>query len=187
MRTLHPNTRAERYLKELQRAARSLPADSRDDLVSQITEHLLGVIPPEMSDEEVLDLLRRLGEPEELVAEQRARLGLPTRPFGSRELWTVILLLLGGFLAGIGWLVGAWMLWWSKAWTNRQKAIGTLVIPGGLATSAALLQRLIAKGGSQSALTSAVAVALALLLLLAPLASAIFLARCAVAPPRRAA
>ena len=85
-------------------------------------------------------------------------------------------------MAGIGWLVGAWMLWWSKAWTTREKALGTLVFPGGLVTSGVLIQRLIAIGGPESPVGSAAVLALALLAVLAPVAAAISLARRAAAP-----
>ena len=39
----------------------------------------------------------------------------------------------------IGWLVGVVLLWISSAWTTRQKLLGTLVVPGGLALPAGLL------------------------------------------------
>jgi hypothetical protein len=32
----------------------------------------------------------------------------------------------------VGWLVGAILLWSSRAWTRREKLIGTFVVPGGL-------------------------------------------------------
>jgi hypothetical protein len=52
---------------------------------------------------------------------------------GLQENVVITLLLVGGFLWGIGWLVGVVLLWLSDAWTARQKLIGTLVVPGGLA------------------------------------------------------
>jgi ABC-type Mn2+/Zn2+ transport system permease subunit len=39
----------------------------------------------------------------------------------------------------IGWLVGVVLLWASDAWTTREKLIGTLVVPGGLALPLFLL------------------------------------------------
>jgi hypothetical protein len=39
----------------------------------------------------------------------------------------------------VGWLAGLVLLWSSRAWTTRDKWIGTLVIPGGLATAFAAL------------------------------------------------
>lgn len=57
----------------------------------------------------------------------------PPYPLGSLDVVAVTLLLLGGFLAGIGWLVGAVLLWTSPRWTRLEKLIGTLVLPGGIA------------------------------------------------------
>src|SRR3954469_19764241 len=45
---------------------------------------------------------------------------------GGREWATVVLL-------PVVWVVGVVLLWRSRAWTTRDKLIGTLVIPGGLA------------------------------------------------------
>ena len=44
-----------------------------------------------------------------------------------------------GLLAGLGWLAGLVFLWGSRAWTTRDKWIGTLVLPGGLAGSLLLI------------------------------------------------
>jgi hypothetical protein len=46
-----------------------------------------------------------------------------------------VLLLFGGFLALIGWLVGLVLLWSSPRWTVVDKLVGTLVLPGGLASA----------------------------------------------------
>ena len=45
---------------------------------------------------------------------------------GGRE-WTTVALL------PLVWVVGVVLLWRSRAWTLRDKLIGTLVVPGGLA------------------------------------------------------
>jgi hypothetical protein len=45
----------------------------------------------------------------------------------------VLLLLLGGFLIGLGWLAGVALLWASPRWDTRDKLLGTLIWPGGLA------------------------------------------------------
>ncbi|MGO8961388.1 MAG: HAAS signaling domain-containing protein [Streptosporangiaceae bacterium] len=61
----------------------------------------------------------------------------PPRPdaagMGVMEIFAVILLLVGGFLAGIGWIVGAILLWISPRWRLSDKLLGTLIWPGGLA------------------------------------------------------
>ncbi len=68
-----------------------------------------------------------VGMPDEEHSQQ------PTRRLGTLEGAAILLLPLGGFLLLIGWFVGVFCLWRSKAWTTPQKWLGTLVIPGGLA------------------------------------------------------
>jgi hypothetical protein len=41
----------------------------------------------------------------------------------------------GGFIFVVGWFVGLVLLWSSRAWSVRDKWIGRLLIPGGLATT----------------------------------------------------
>jgi len=53
--------------------------------------------------------------------------------------WVPWLLLFGGFAWGIGWLVGLVGLWASRAWRVRDKLIGTLLWPGGLALAVVAL------------------------------------------------
>jgi hypothetical protein len=57
------------------------------------------------------------------------------RPAAGTLEWIVVFLLpLGGIVIPVlGWLVGVVLLWASKVWTFREKLIGTLVVPGGLA------------------------------------------------------
>jgi hypothetical protein len=40
----------------------------------------------------------------------------------------------GGFIFFVGWIAFLILLWSSRAWNTREKLIGTLVVPGGLAT-----------------------------------------------------
>lgn len=62
-------------------------------------------------------------------------------PHDSRGylVWTSALLLLGGFLAGIGWVLGLFLLWRSRSHSLTSKLVCTLVWPGGLATALASL------------------------------------------------
>jgi hypothetical protein len=50
----------------------------------------------------------------------------------SKEWAAIILLLLRGFIVGLGWVAGLVLLWSSRAWSTRDKWVGTLVVPGGL-------------------------------------------------------
>ncbi len=59
----------------------------------------------------------------------------PRRPaagVGAMEICAVILLLVGAVLAGVGWVVGAILLWISPRWRLSDKLLGTLIWPGGL-------------------------------------------------------
>ena len=50
-----------------------------------------------------------------------------------RDRWVPWLVLAGGFLAGVGWVVGVVWLWSSHTWTRKEKIIATLLVPGGIA------------------------------------------------------
>ena len=51
------------------------------------------------------------------------------------ETAALVLLLFGGFVFGVGWIIGLVLLWSSAVWTPWEKLLGTLVVPGGLAGS----------------------------------------------------
>jgi hypothetical protein len=150
--TLHP--RAEEYLRRLDRAARTLPRDRRRELVSEIESHLAEAIGPDATDVQALEVIERLGPPGEIVEAE-----LPVRSVADdrrtwREWTAVFLLPLGGFLFGVGWIVGLIFLWSSRAWTKREKWIGTLVVPGGIATGVVAFLALGAAAGSKCISTS---------------------------------
>ena len=72
---------------------------------------------------------------------------VPRRPRpGAREITAVVLLLIGGFLAGIGWIVGVILLWTSSRWRPADKLLGTLVWPGGLLVPVLVLAALAGAG-----------------------------------------
>lgn len=193
--TLHPL--AAEYLERLRRAGRGLPPGRRRELLAEIEGHLSEGIDPSASDAEALTVLDKLGEPEAIIeAESRRPEELPERR-GTREWAAIILLLAGGFIFGVGWFAGLVLLWSSRAWTARDKWIGTLVIPGGLAASvviglvllintaqkqrctvtAAGVQHCTNVGGGGSTASTILAVALFAILVLAPIATSVYLAR----------
>jgi hypothetical protein len=58
----------------------------------------------------------------------------PGRGVGSRETLALLMLSVGSVLCSVlGWLVGVVLLWTSPKWTTREKWVGTLILPGGLA------------------------------------------------------
>ena len=120
------------YLRRLQRSMADLPAERRDEILAEIEEHIAEDLAERATESDVRNVLERLGDPADIAAEARERFGI--KP--TRRSWTdpaaIILLLIGGFTI-IGWFVGVVLLWISDAWTTRDKIIGTLVVPGGLA------------------------------------------------------
>lgn len=190
--TLHPL--AAEYLQRLRRAGRGLPPGRLRELLAEIEGHLSEAIDPSASDAQALTVLDKLGEPEAIIAAEMPPDELPVRR-GPKEWAAIILLLVGGFILGVGWIAGLVLLWSSRAWTTRDKWIGTLIIPGGLATS--VLIGLILLGaptktlcrtivGVEQHCTTAPATSIAppilgivvvAVLVLAPIATSVYLAR----------
>ena len=105
---------------------------------------------------------------------------------GVLEVSAIVLVLIGGAVIPLlGWIAGVALLWGSRAWTVRDKLIGTLVVPGGLAPGFYLLfvgtiqSCLTTSDGSERCSGGATALELAgmVALVLAPIATAIYLAR----------
>jgi len=127
----------EDYLRSLDRELSGLPRARRRELTEQIASHIAEARAGlENEDEaEIRNLLDRLGEPAEIAEEARERAEPRPRRAGWMEILALILLLIGGIvLPVVGWFVGVVLLWVSDAWTTREKLVGTFVIPGGLAT-----------------------------------------------------
>ena len=138
------NRAVKNYLQRLDRALSDLPADRRREIVAEIEAHIAAEtarMTDEPSDAKVMDLLDRIGEPEAIAADARETTGVKpaAAPGRALEITALILLLVGGLLLPvIGWIVGVILLWASSAWTTRDKLIGTLIVPGGLALPFAL-------------------------------------------------
>jgi hypothetical protein len=124
------------YLDRLRNAARALDARERDDLVCEVEAHLMEAIPPGATEAEVRTVLDRLGEPEEIVAVERP----PVKARGAVEWLAIILLPVGGLMIPfVGWVIAVVLLWSSRAWSSRDKVIGTFLLPGGLLPAFMLL------------------------------------------------
>jgi hypothetical protein len=124
----------EDYLHDLEEELRDLPPARRRELLGEISEHIGEALAemPEGEEAGVRNVLERVGEPAVIAEEARERFGIEQAKPGVREILTLILLPLGGFLYVIGWAVGAILLATSQVWTSREKVIGLLVVPGGL-------------------------------------------------------
>lgn len=145
------------YLGRLATAATVLPGRG-EELVDEISAHITEAlaVPPaagggtsadasaDASVVQVLQVLEQLGRPEDIVrAAEDEEPGWGAAPgrsgparragLGILQAGTVVLLLGGGFLIGLGWLAGVALLWTSPRWDTRDKLLGTLIWPGGLA------------------------------------------------------
>ncbi len=197
------------YLERLERSLSDVPAARREEIISEIGSHIDEALAEEPDDSEasVRNVLDRVGDPEDIAAEARDRLDI-RKP---RTSWTdplaIVLLLVGGFLWLIGWVVGVVLLWLSDVWSTRQKVIGTLVVPGGL--FAAFLVGFMATnsisgsncrtstvngietsvcesvGDSVGVVSQVLPIALLILLIVAPIATSIYLGRTLVRARRR--
>lgn len=127
-------TTVDTYMRSLDEELRDLPPARRRELLEEIRDHIDSALRESGSagEAEVRNVLERLGDPTEIAAEARQRFGVRRTKPGAREIFALILLLLGGFLYVVGWVVGAILLVSSNVWTSREKVIGLLVVPGGL-------------------------------------------------------
>ena len=135
------------YLSRLAAAAASLPADRRAELFEEISLHIAEARAVQATagmatSPAVAEVLERLGRPEDIVGaaaedtETDATTPAPIPRAPRRRVLdtgTVVLLLVGGLLVGVGWILGVVMLWASPRWRTSDKLLGTLVWPGGLA------------------------------------------------------
>jgi hypothetical protein len=125
------------YLTYLKNAAEPLPTDRRTELVDEVTSHIAEArAAGATSEDEIRQMLKRLGDPDELVAASTDGLVLVDRyrpRFRGREILALFLLALGGFFVFFGWVAGVVLLWSSDRWTRNEKWLGTLVWPFGFA------------------------------------------------------
>ena len=191
--TLHPL--AADYLDRIDRAARRLPRGERRELVEEISAHLHEATSLDMPDAEALTVLDRLGDPDEIVEAQLPEATRRPDRRGTHEWAAIFLLLFGGFIFVFGWIAGVILLWSSRAWTTAEKLIGTLVVPGGLASApvVALLvgtkQTCVSVAGQPTRCTAGpstphhiLQIALVTICVLGPIATAIYLTRRARSP-----
>ena len=189
--TLHPVAVA--YLQRVRREGRDLPGDRLDELLVDLEEHLSAAIPDDASDDDARLLLGRFGDPREIIEAERPELTVPAERRGTRE-WAAVFLLLFGFVAvGVGWVVGVILLWRSRAWTTKDKLIGTFVLPGGLFPAALILPLALGRATKETCINfggrvvhcthgpstgpSTLGSIALILLALTPIATAVYLAR----------
>ena len=118
------------YLRLLDRRLASLPGARRRQIREEVRAHIEEGCRPLAPEDEagVRQLLEQLGDPEEIARVAGADL--------HRRMWSEalapVLLLFGGFVFVVGWLVGGAILCASPVWRLRDKLMGTLILPFGL-------------------------------------------------------
>ena len=125
------------YLARLEQALATLPPARRAELVDDVRSHIaearraLG----EETDADLLNILDKLGDPADIAADARDRLGTqpapPPVPLGMLEIAAIVALVLV-------WPAGIALVWLSSAWSRRDKLIATVVVPGGVLVLAIL-------------------------------------------------
>jgi uncharacterized membrane protein len=137
-----PDKLVERYLKHLDVELDDLPRDRRREIVDEIAGHIAEARAGHEHETEadVRNILEGLGDPTDIAEDARERFEIepaqPAQPFkpGWIEVGALVLLLIGGLAIPIfGWVIGVVLLWVSNAWNIRDKIIGTVFWPGGLA------------------------------------------------------
>jgi hypothetical protein len=177
MLTATQHQRIDRYLAELEGALGDLPESERADVVAGVREHIEAALAdrPEVTDADVDEVLRALGDPLTIAAEATGDTGIddgvspgpagvgPRRdvPLTSRDwvpglvvvallaapLVLTLLATLGGiFLLPIVMLAGWTVLWISALWTPAEKVAGTFLLP---ALSVLLFFGLFTTGGGE--------------------------------------
>lgn len=123
------------YLDELNRCLRDLPRGRREEIIRDIRAHIDSALEDAggQSPAVIATILDQLGSPGEIAAAARVD-APPQQPrISTRDIITILLLLIGGLLVPfIGWIIGVVMLWTSDTWRSRDKVIATLFVPGGL-------------------------------------------------------
>jgi len=119
------------YLRRLEKELADLPTAKRHEIVDEIRSHIAGERSAmvDETDANLMNLLDRLGDPAEIAAEarsgaERRRPAPGFRRFGTLEVLALALMLLA-------WPVGVILLWASRAWTTREKVLGSVLPPGG--------------------------------------------------------
>ncbi len=119
------------YRAGLDRELRKVSEPERRKTLERFESMIIGADLDMEDDAAVRMLLKHIGSPKEIAAEVEASSG--SKKPGTADALCPWLLLLGGFLFIIGWFMGVGLLWTSPTWPTRDKVLGTLIWPGGLA------------------------------------------------------
>jgi uncharacterized membrane protein len=117
------------YLARLEHALADLPPARRAELLDDVRTHIAearrGLA--DETDADLLNILDKLGDPADIAADARDRLGAqpapPAAPLGVLEIAAIVALVLV-------WPAGIALVWLSSAWSQRDKLIATVAMPG---------------------------------------------------------
>jgi hypothetical protein len=135
------------YLERLEACLHGLPAHRRRELFDEIREHISEARKALDPDDEVglRAILKAVGDPGAIAEEALG--AAPIKAPSRSDPLVPWLVLLGGLLFGIGWLVGIVLLWSSATWRLRDKLLATLIVPGGLLFPALFLSIILSAPG----------------------------------------
>jgi hypothetical protein len=120
------------YLIRVRRAARRLPRGRREWVIGRAGDRIAMALDADhAAAPDVTAILTRLGEPQLLV--QSVDGHVPGDEARWADYLAVLLLVIGGIAFLPIWIGGAVLLWASPRWQLRERLIGTLIWPGGLA------------------------------------------------------
>jgi len=151
---LHPQVEA--YLRQLDFALSSLPWDQRNEIFTDISEHIQRELAAAGDEPGAVDgVLQRVGDPHAIAQEAGAPPAMPPMPPPRRgrglEIAAILLISAGSFLIPfVGWIIGVALLWASSRFTRADKLIGTLVPPFGFLAPFFLLFAPASSGGTAS-------------------------------------
>jgi len=143
-----------RYLQQLESQLGDLPANRRQELLDEVQEHIAAAradLEPE-TGAGVRSLLERLGDPADIAAEARERVGVQRPPVRPSTPWLEVIAIVLLVIPFAGWVVGVVLVWLSRLWTTRDKLIGTL---GGMSWVLAGLGTVMTSAGGSRAVGSA--------------------------------
>lgn len=178
MTATHANQIIDGYLKRLDGELADLPPARRNEVSGQIAEHIAEARAGlrDETDADLLTILDRLGDPEEIANEARASFDVPAQRPGALEIFALLLLGVGGVVLVVPpvlWALGTGLVWRSKVWAPRAKYMG-VYLP--FVVGLGLLALSILTGGLFGGNLIFVPFAFALLAcILLPLGSAVFL------------
>ena len=126
MDTMETDHLVDDYLRRLEHAAAHMQRARRTELIAEIRGHIETALSQEQAANEaaVRNVLDRLGPPEDIVEAAE-----PPPPPGDRRAGVLeIIALLALIVPVVGWLIGTILVFVSRAWSQRDKFIGVVLL-----------------------------------------------------------